>query len=113
MTFVKKITRTNKDGTTKTYYAEVKSVRVNGKPRHKYIRSLGTDPDNPTTFPITTTEFKQLAERLAKDDCTPQDMFEMLEKMGHPVTREELARIGITYEFKKKTFSTSLSYKRS
>jgi len=41
-------------------------------------------------------------------DLTPNEIFDMLEGMGHPVTRDSLERIGINYDFEKKTFSIYL-----
>jgi hypothetical protein len=40
----------------------------------------------------------------------PNDVFEMLDGMGTPVTRNELESIGIHYNFQKKTFSIYLYY---
>jgi hypothetical protein len=36
--FIRKIKRKNKDGTVKTYFAEVESVREGKKVHQKYIR---------------------------------------------------------------------------
>ena len=43
---MRKFKRKNKDGTIKTYYAEIESVREDKKVVQRYIRSKGTDPDN-------------------------------------------------------------------
>ncbi len=43
----------------------------------------------------------------------PNEVFEMLEGMGQPVRRESLERIGIYYDFGKKTFSIYLFYTKS
>jgi hypothetical protein len=102
----------NKDGSIKTYFAEVESVREGGKVVQKYLRSLGTDPKNPTTIPIEPVHFSYLALRLMQDALTSNDLFEMLENMGQPIRKEELAKIGINYDFKKKTYSISLSCKK-
>jgi len=48
-----------------------------------------------------------------QDALTPNDLFEMLEKMGQPVKKEALERIGINYDFGKKTYSISLFYKKT
>ncbi|UUX91144.1 hypothetical protein [Methanoplanus endosymbiosus] len=37
----------------------------------------------------------------------------MLENMGHPVSRESLKSVGITYDFGKKTYSISLSHPKN
>ena len=44
--YIRKFKRKNKDGTVKTYYAEVESVREGKKVVQRHIHSLGTDPDN-------------------------------------------------------------------
>jgi hypothetical protein len=41
MTYIRKFTRKNKDGTIRTYYGEVESIRVGNKVVQRYIRSLG------------------------------------------------------------------------
>ena len=112
MSFTRTFKRKNKDGTMKTYYAEVESVRVEGKVVQRYVRSLGTDPEHPNNISIEPVHFSYLALRLMQNALTPNDLFEMLEKMGHPVKKEELERIGINYDFEKKTYSISLFYKK-
>ena len=112
MSFTRTFKRKNKDGTIKTYYAEVESVRVGSKVIQRYVRSLGTDPKQPNNIPIEPVHFSYLALRLMQDALTPNDLFEMLEKMGQPVKKEELERIGINYDFEKKTYSISLFYKK-
>ncbi len=112
MPFTRTFKRKNKNGTIKTYYAEVESVRVGDKVFQRYVRSLGTDPEHPKNIPIEPVHFSYLALRLMQDALTPNDLFEMLEKMGQPVKKEELERIGINYDFGKKTYSISLFYKR-
>ena len=108
MTYVRKFVRKNKNGEVKTYYAEVESVRIGKKVVQRYIRSLGTDPDHPTNFEIEPVHFSYLALRLMQGDLTPNEVFELLEGMGQPVTRDQLERIGIYYNFEKKTFSIYL-----
>ena len=44
---------------------------------------------------------------------SPNDVFEMLDGMGTPVTRNELKSIGIHYDFEKKTFSIYLYYAKN
>jgi len=112
MSFTRTFKRKNKDGTIKTYYAEVESVRVGGKVIQRYVRSLGTDPKQPNNIPIEPFHFSYLALRLMQDALIPNDLFEMLEKMGQPVKKETLERIGINYDFEKKTYSISLFYKK-
>ena len=96
----------------KTYYAEVENKWINGKCVQKHIRSLGTDPEHPTNIPIEPVHFSYLAIRLMQDTLTSNDLFEMLEKMGQPVKKDDLERIGINYDFEKKTFSISLFYRK-
>jgi hypothetical protein len=107
MGFIRKIKQRGK-----TYYAEVENQWINGKCVQKHIRSLGTDPNQPNNIPLDPVHFSYLALKLMQDALTPNDLFEMLEKMGHPVKREELERIGINYDFEKKTYSISLFYKK-
>jgi len=113
MTYIRKIKRKNKDGTIKTYYAEVESVREGDKVVQRYIRSLGTDPEHPTNIPIEPTHFSYLSLRLMQGSLTPTDLFEMLENMGQPVKKEDLKRLGIHYDFEKKTYSISLFYQKN
>jgi hypothetical protein len=102
VTYIRKIKRKNKDGTIKTYYAEVESVREGGRVVQRYIRSLGTDPENLTNIPIEPTHFSYLSLRLMQGSLTPNDLFEMLENMGQPVKKVDLKRLGIHYDFEKK-----------
>ena len=112
MTYVRKFVRKNKNGEVKTYYAEVESVRVGKKVVQRYIRSLGTDLDHPTNFKIEPVHFSYLALRLMQGNLTPNDVFDLLEGMGKPVTRDQLERIGIYYDFGKKTFYIYLFHPR-
>lgn len=112
MSFTRTFKRKNKDGTVRTYYAEVESVRVGDKVIQRYVRPLGTDPEHPKNIPLESVHFSYLALRLIQDALTPNDLFEMLEKMGQPVKKEELEKIGINYDFVKKTYSISLFYKK-
>ena len=50
MSYIRKITKRNKNGEIKVYYAEVESVRVGGKVIQRHIQSLGTNPSFPTNF---------------------------------------------------------------
>lgn len=106
MSFVRKIKQRGK-----TYYAEVENVWIDGKCVQKHIRSLGTNPDHPTNFKIQPVHFSYLAVRLMQGDLTPNDVFDLLEGMGEPVSKESLDRMGIFYDFGKKTFFISLFYK--
>lgn len=112
MSFTRTFKRKNKDGTVRTYYAEVESVRVGDKVIQKYVRPLGTDPEHPRNIEIESVHFSYLALRLIQDALTPNDLFEMLEKMGHTVKKEGLEKIGINYNFEKKTYSISLFYRK-
>ena len=113
MSYIRKIIRHNKNGETKVYYAEVESVRVDGKVIQRHIRSLGTNPSFPTNFQIDNAQFSYLAVRLMQGDLTPDEVFDMLEGMGHPVIRDTLERIGINYDFGKKTFYIHLFYPKN
>ncbi len=106
MSFIRKIKQRGK-----TYYAEVENVWINGKCVQRHIRSLGTDPEHPTNFKIEPVHFSYLAVRLMQGDLMPNEVFELLEGMGEPVTRDSLERMGISYDFEKKTFFISLSYR--
>jgi len=113
MSYIRKITKRNKNGEIKVYYAEVESVRVGGKVIQRHIRSLGTNPSFPTNFPLENVQFSYLAVRLMQGDLTPNEVFDMLEGMGHPVIRDSLERIGINYNFEKKTFNIYLFYPKN
>jgi hypothetical protein len=108
--FIREVKRKNKDGTVKIYYAEVESVREGDKVHQKYIRSLGTDPTKPSNYLLEPVHFSYIALRLMQGNLCPNDVFEMLDGMGTPVTRNELENIGIHYNFQKKTFSLYLYY---
>jgi len=107
MSFIRKIKQRGK-----TYYAEVENVWIDGKCIQRHIRSLGTDPDHQTNFKIEPVHFSYLALRLMQGNLTPNDVFELLEGMGKPVTRDQLERIGIYYDFGKKTFYIYLFHPR-
>lgn len=110
MSYIRKYVRKNKNGKIRTYYAEVESVRRGNKVVQRHIRSLGTDPTFPKNFSIEPVHFSYLALRLMQGELTPNDVWTMLEKMGQPVKKEELERIGIYYDFGKKRFSIYLFY---
>jgi hypothetical protein len=107
MSFIREIKQRGK-----IYYAEVENQWINGKCVQKHIRSLSTDPKNPTKIPIKPVHFSYLALRLMQDALTANDLFEMLENMGQPIRKDDLAGIGINYDFEKKTYSISLFYKK-
>ena len=106
MSFIRKIKQRGK-----TYYAEVENVWIDGKCVQRHIRSLGTDPEHPTNFKIEPVHFSYLAVRLMQGDLMPNEVFELLEGMGEPVTRDRLERMGISYDFEKKAFFISLFYR--
>lgn len=112
MSFIRKITNKNKDGTTRTYYAEVESIRIDNKVKQRYIRFLGRDPNKPNNFSLGRMEFSTLSLGLMHGELTANDVFDLLEQMGHPCTRDALEKIGIRYDFKKKTFSIYLYYQK-
>jgi len=107
MSFIRKIKQRGK-----VYYAEVENVWINGKCVQKHIRSLGIDPEHPTNLKIEPVHFSYLALRLMQGDLTPNEVFELLEGMGQTVRRDQLERIGIYYDFEKKTFSIYLFYRK-
>jgi hypothetical protein len=112
MSYSRKVVRKNKNGTVVTYYEEVESHRVNGKVVQKHIRSLGKDRDNPTNIPLDRVHFGYIATRLMQGDLTADELFSMIEGMGHHAGREDLERIGLFYDLKKNSFSLTLQRKR-
>jgi hypothetical protein len=103
--------RTIKKG-DKIYYQEVENKWINGKTVQKHIRYIGRDKERPDHIPIEKVQFRFIATGLMQGDLTPNELFDMIEKMGHHVSRENLERIGIYYNFKKNSFSLSLYRKR-
>ena len=101
MSYTRKFVRKNKNGSVKTYYAEVESLWVNGKAVQRYIRPLGKDPEKPNTIQIGAVHFGFIATRLMQGDLTANELLDMLEGMGHRVPREDLEAVGIRYSFKK------------
>ena len=95
------------------YYSEVENVRVNGKVVQKHIRYIGKDKENPDRIPLENVQFGYIATRLMQGDLSPNELFDMIEKMGNHVNRENLERIGLYYDFKKNSFSLTLYRKRS
>ncbi|GBE54388.1 hypothetical protein BMS3Bbin15_00541 [archaeon BMS3Bbin15] len=112
MSFVRKI----KSGNS-VYYAEVENKRVGGKVVQRHIRYLGKDPNAPHAPPkkaeINDVGFSYLATMLMQKALTANDVFEFLEDQGIMVSREELEKIGLFYDFGKKTFSVYLSYQKT
>jgi hypothetical protein len=109
MSFIRKIKRGNS-----VYYAEVENRRVGGKVVQKHIRYLGKDPEAPLKkAEISDVGFGYLATMLMQKALTPNDVFEFLENQGTKVSREELEKIGLFYDFRKKTFSVYLSYRKT
>ncbi|MCW6170963.1 MAG: hypothetical protein LVQ96_07305 [Thermoplasmatales archaeon] len=94
------------------YYDEVENVRVNGKVVQKHLRYIGTNPDEPTNFPIDHVHFGYIAMRLMQGDLSANEILDMIEKMGHHVLRDDLEAVGIRYRFKKKDITVSLYYAR-
>ena len=113
MSFVREVVRKNKDGTVVKYYEEVEFYRIDGRVKQRHIRSLGRDRDKPSSFPMERVHFGYIATRLMQGDLTPDELFDMIERMGHHVNRENLEKIGLYYDFKKNSFSLSLYRKRS
>lgn len=107
MSFIRKIKRGNS-----VYYAEVENKWINGKVVQRHIRYLGKDPEAlPKKAEISDVGFGYLATMLMQKALTPNDVFEFLENQGTKVSREELERIGLFYDFGKKTFSAYLYYR--
>ena len=112
MSYTRKFVRKNKNGSVKTYYAEVESLWVNGKAVQRYIRPLGKDPEKPNTIQIGAVHFGFIATRLMQGDLTANELLDMLEGMGHRVPREDLEAVGIRYSFKKNSITLSLYHAR-
>ena len=107
MAFIRKIKKGDK-----VYYQEVENRWINGKTVQKHIRYIGRDKDNPDHIPIEKVHFGYIATRLMQGDLSPNELFDMIEKMGNHVNRENHERIGLFYDFKKNSFSLSLYRKR-
>lgn len=109
MSFIRKIKRGNS-----VYYAEVENRRVGGKVVQRHIRYLGKDPEAPPKkAEISDVGFGYLAAMLMQKALTPNDVFEFLENQGTKASREELEKIGLFYDFRKKTFSVYLYYRKT
>ena len=108
MSFIREIKRGKQ-----VYYDEVENIRVNGKVVQKHIRYIGKDRDNPGNFSLNVVHFGYIATRLMQGELSPNELFDMIEKMGHHVNRENLEKIGLYYDFKKNSFSLTLYRKRS
>lgn len=113
MSYIREFKRKNKDGSIKTYYAEVEGIRDGKKVTQRYIRGLGTDPKAPDNIPLEKVHFSFIATRLMQGDLSTSELFDMIEKMGNHMDRENLEKIGLYYNFKKNSFSLSLYRKRS
>ena len=107
MSFIRKIVRKNKNGTVKAYYIEVEAYWKDGKPKQRYIRCLGTNPDIPTSIPLDKMHFGYIATRLMQDNLTANEVIELVEKTGNRVDVETLEAIGIKYNFKKNEITLS------
>lgn len=108
MAYIRKVVRKNKDGTVKVYYEEVESIRIGKKITQRHIRSLGTDPEAPNNYPLSNVYFGYIAMRLMQGGLTVNELIEMVEKMGYRVPIEDLAAMGIRYDFKKKDMKLSV-----
>lgn len=108
MTFIRKIKRGNS-----VYYQEVENIWKDGKTVQRHIRYIGKDRDNPSTIPLTGVQFGYIATRLMQGDLSAHEVMDMIGKMGSKVSRDDLEKIGIHYDFKKNSFSLSLHWKRS
>ena len=110
MSYIRKVIRKNKNGSVKTYYEEVQSIRIGKKVVQHHIRSLGTDPEVPTNIKISSIHFGYIATRIMQGDLTANELLDMLQQMGYKVARKELERIGIHYDLKKKLLTLYLCY---
>ena len=90
-----------------------KASGVLGKVVQKHIRYIGKDRDNPGNFSLDIVHFGYIATRLMQGELSPNELFDMIEKMGHHVNRENLEKIGLYYDFKKNSFSLTLYRERS
>ena len=108
MTFIRKIKKGDK-----VYYQEVENKWINGRTVQKHIRYIGKDRENPDRIPLEKVQFGYIATRLMQGDLSPNELFDMIERMGNHVNRENLEKIGLYYDFKKNSFSLSLYRKRS
>ncbi len=109
MSFIRKIKRGNS-----VYYAEVENRRVGGKVVQKHIRYLGKDPEALSKKAgINDVGFGYLATMLMQKALTPNDVFEFLENQGTKVSKEELEKVGLFYDFGEKTFSVYLYYRKT
>jgi hypothetical protein len=97
----------------KIYYQEVENKWINGKTVQKHIRYIGRDKDSPDHISLEKVQFGYIATRLMQGDLSTSELFDMIEKMGNHVDRENLEKIGLYYNFKKNSFSLSLYRKRS
>jgi hypothetical protein len=106
MSFIRKIKKGDK-----IYYAEVVNERIEGKAVQRHIRYIGKDPDAlPTRFELGKEELGQLLDMILKNSITPDDIFNVLEKSGKPVSRGKLKKFGIEYDVSKKTYYIFLRY---
>ncbi len=99
MSFIRAIKRGDK-----TYYQEVENKWINGKTIQKHIRYIGRDRDSPDHIPFEKVQFGYIATRLMQGDLSPKELFDIIENMGHHVSRENLEKIGLYYNFKKTPF---------
>jgi hypothetical protein len=108
MSFIRKIKKNDH-----IYYAEVENERVNGKVVQRHIRYIGKDPNAPKNrFGLTQMNLRNILERLSSGSLTPDDIFDILEKSGEIITRGKLKKMGIEYDFPKKTISIFLRYQK-
>lgn len=108
MVFIRKIKKGEK-----IYYQEVENKWINGKTVQKHIRYIGKDRASPSTIPMNKVHFGYIATRLMQGDLSTNELFDLVDKMGNHVSRENLERIGLFYDFKKNSFSLSLYRRRS
>ena len=104
MSFIRKQKRAGR-----VYYQEVESRWIDGRSKQVHIRYIGTKPDAPPRkFEIEPLHAGALATGLMTKTLTANDVFKVLDAQGVIYHREELARIGIIYEFASKKLSVCL-----
>ncbi len=66
-----------------------------------------------SAIPVPATTFGDLARALRHKAPDLSEVVEILHHMGTPVSREELAKVGLFYDVREKTHSISLWVRRS
>lgn len=98
------------------YYELVEGYRdEEGKVRHRHLKWYGqskTPPPEPVA--VTPIDFGVLAFKMMDGSLTPQDVFDLLEKIGKkPAPLPELEAVGVRFDFFEKTLHVWLYPKGS